>query len=116
MVLAIVLDVYNEVRSSTDAGDTIFFFLRQIAKRLRAGKQWVPDNDIACLYGDSNLDKDVKDTGSLNVNDLLDGVPNMTEMQRNILMNSCKMEMAWQSKQDLVTSNYLKLGASIKLS
>jgi hypothetical protein len=111
MVLAIVLDVYNEVRNTTDSSATLYLFFSQLLQQLRGIRRWVKQEEIACLYGDG-----VDDTTQIDVDDVAEAMPQMSRAQRDILMNSCKLAMAWQAKQELASSNHLMLAASIKLS
>lgn len=111
MVLAIVLDIYNEVRSGTDASQTIFLFAAQMFQQAKHFKQWVSDSDIGCLYAEG-----ADDTTALKVENIIEAIPNITPSQQKMLLKACNLEMAWRAKEDLVSSNYLKFGASIKLS
>lgn len=111
MVLAIVLDIYNEVRAATDSTDTIFLFMSQVFTQLRHFKSWIGHKEMQCMFAEA-----ADDASSVKVDDLLEAFPNMTVSQRKMLMTACKLEMMWQAKTDLVASNFLKLGASIKLS
>merc|ERR1719487_2133761 len=92
MVLAIVLDIYNEVRQSTDVGDTILMFFDEMAKSFWHSKEFVKDQDIACLYGEG-----VDDTTTLHEQDFIEALPKMGETQRAILMKACNKEMSWGS-------------------
>lgn len=111
MVLAIVLDIYNEVRATTDASETIFRFMWQTALHLRKFKQWIGDRDLECFFDEGN-----DENQSLTADHLTEALPTLTEEQRAIILGACKSEMLWQAKQELVASHFLKLGASVKLS
>jgi len=111
MVLAIVLDIYNEVRATTDSNETVFRFISHMALQLRKFDKWVPDKDLECFFDEAN-----DETQSMTVADIMEALPHMTDEQRDMVLGACKSEMLWQAKQELVASHFLKLGASIKLS
>jgi hypothetical protein len=111
MVLAIVLDIYNEVRAATDSTDTIFLFLAQVFAQLRNFKLWVRHKDLQSLFSET-----ADEAAPVTVDDLLEAFPTMTAPQKDRLVTSCKLEMMFQANSELVANNLLKLGASIKLS
>jgi len=110
MVLAITLDVYNEVRRNTDHSDTIHLFLAQIWKRLRHMRTWVKDSDLEGVLSEMDGQSVITEE------DLGEFVPHMTNAQRQNIFAACSREMRWQAKQDAQKSNLLKLAASVKLS
>jgi hypothetical protein len=110
MVIAIVLDVYNEVRSNTETSHTIFNFLSQVFKGARNYRNWVTDDEIASCFQSMDY------TATVHPGDFAEALPQMRQVQMKMLMQACADEMVWQAKQELISSNYLKLGASIKLS
>lgn len=110
LVLAIILDIYNEVRSNTNSADTIFLFMKNVAKRLSHLGQWVKDKDLQCVL------IDMDDHSTLSRTDLCEALPNLTALQRDMIFDACRVEMAWQAKQDIKRQEFLKLAASIKLS
>mmetsp|Transcript_119286 Transcript_119286/g.216847 ORF Transcript_119286/g.216847 Transcript_119286/m.216847 type:complete len:852 (-) Transcript_119286:48-2603(-) len=110
LVLAIILDTYNEVRQKTDAADTIFLFVEILFKRLFLSRSWVHDKDLEGLISEMDLKT------TITKGDILETVPWMTTTQRDMLFRSCRNEMSWQAKSDLHKRNLLKLSASVKLS
>lgn len=111
MVLAIVLDIYNEVRQSTDVGNTIVKFFEEVAMGLWHRREYVADHEIECLYGDG-----VDESTTLHEQDFIEALPHMGQTQRGIVLKACEEEMTWQAKRSLANTNFLKLGASLKLS
>lgn len=110
LVLAIILDTYNEVRQNTDSADTIFWFLENVSKRILLSRMWVKDNELRGLF--SEMDP----MTCITTADIEEVVPWMTGIQRNMIFRSCTNEMAWQAKAELNKRNLLKLTASVKLS
>lgn len=110
LVLAIILDTYNEVRQKTDAADTIFLFIEILFKKLLLSRRWVHDNELEGLISEMDLKT------TITKEDMLETVPWMTTTQRDMLFRSCRNQMDWQAKEELNKRNLLKLSASVKLS
>merc|ERR1711988_2018666 len=105
-VLAIILDIYNEVRSRVDTADTIFLFFRSIAKRTWLSKRWVSTEQLDQLL--ENMD------GSTTVTkeQLYEIMPKLTHTQANMLFHACKNTEAFDLQQEMRRSTFLKLSAS----
>jgi len=110
MVLAIVLDVYNDVRQRVDSADTIFLFLRNMGKRVWNGRQWVTENELERVIDG------IKGSTTLTKNDLREMIPKLTSSQADMLFSSCKDTVVFNLKSEMHRAAFLKMSSSIKQS
>jgi hypothetical protein len=109
LVLAMILDTYNEVRMNTDSADTIFVFLELTMKRLLFHKRWVTNSKLQGIL--TEMDEETIVTQ----NDLLSFVPRMTRVQQDVIFQATKKETFWKANADLTRPNVFKLAASVKM-
>jgi len=109
MVLAIILDVYNEVHDNTSDAETIWETIHQVYNRLYHFRSWVSYTELKAKT-DQNLppsqcfvDKD----------DIRAMFPNIPEIELKTLYKNCKREMGHASTDNLDKSNLVKLSGAI---
>jgi len=109
MVLAIILDIYNETRESSFPGEAIWETMGQFMTRTRKYRHWVPDKvlDSSLAYA-AGLDQ-----GMLTRKDLELEFPDMPDQQKDQFFQACRVEMKWESAKDLTRKNLLKLTGSV---
>jgi len=107
MVLAIILDIYNETREASFPGEAIWETMAHFMYRTARYRTWVSDKTM-----DASLSKDT-DKGMLTRQDLETEFPNMPESQKQLFFNACRTEMLWESAKDLSKKNLLKLTGSL---
>lgn len=108
MVLAIILDVYNETRLASFPGEAIWETMGQMMTRMRLFKTWVPDRKM-----DGHLTANSSEMGMLTRKDLDVEFPDMPEKQKEYFFKACRVEMQWESAKDLQTKNLMKLTGSV---
>lgn len=110
LVLAIILDTYNEVRANTNAAETLLLFLEQVKNRLVYYRQWVANDDLEGLISEMDT------LSTIEKNDLQKVVPKMTQLQRDMIFQSCRNEMAWETRHDVHPLQLFRFQASVKFS
>lgn len=110
MVLAIVLDVYNDVRLSTNASEMVWTTIYNFWLRFREMKFWVPDKLLeAALTTDIQTPMVVKD-------DFKENFPGIPDTELNLLYKVCAKDMVWESNKFLDKATALKVSGSVKLT
>lgn len=107
MVLAIILDIYNETRESSFPGEAIWETVAHFGLKGYRFRQWVPDRTIEAKLGEAS------DEGMVTAKTLDGDFPRMPESQKQLLFKACKNEMKWESSKDLSKRNLLKLTGSV---
>jgi len=110
IVIAIILDVYNEVRQRIDSADSIFLSLLQMGQRAWNSRRWVRDGELDSIL--SEMDGSATITKS----DLREMLPEMTETQSEILFSACRNQMAFQLRQEMKRAAFLRISSSIRQS
>eukprot|EP00929_Paragymnodinium_shiwhaense_P035534 TRINITY_DN19165_c0_g1_i1.p1 TRINITY_DN19165_c0_g1~~TRINITY_DN19165_c0_g1_i1.p1 ORF type:complete len:879 (-),score=211.28 TRINITY_DN19165_c0_g1_i1:291-2927(-) len=110
MVLAIILDIYNEVRQRVDRNDTVFRFGTELGKQMVSGRQWIGDNEIL------NVLDSMQGSTTLTKADLAAFMPQMSKLQVSMLFERCRSSTSFEVSQELQRSMFLKLVASVKRS
>jgi len=109
MVLAIILDVYNEVHENTSGSETVWETMRQIYNRVYYFKSWVPYTTLKaktdeCLKSSQPfIDKD----------DIRRLFPTMPEVELTQLYKQCRHDMELNSCKDLDKHNLVRLSGAI---
>jgi len=107
MVLAIILDIYNETREASFPGEAIWETMAHFMYRARNYRTWVLDKKL-----DEDFAQEV-DKGMITRQDLDAQFPNMPESQKRLFFSACRTEMKWESAKDLSKTNLLKLTGSV---
>merc|ERR1740121_3419640 len=108
MVLAIMLDVYNEVRQAVDSADSVFLFLSQTVRRLWKSREWIGEGALVDLL--SEMDG----TTTITKADIKEMLPEITNTQLDMLFQACKDTMKFRLKQDMDRAAFVKVAAGIK--
>lgn len=109
MVLAIILDVYNEVHENSSGSETIWETMHQVYNRLWYFKAWVPytklkaKTDESIKAGQPFIEKD----------DIRRLFPNMPEVELTQLYKQCRHDMELASCKNLDKHNLVKLSGAI---
>jgi hypothetical protein len=107
MVLAIILDIYNETREGSFPGEAIWETMSHFLYRFRNYRSWIPDKKLEASFAEES------DKGMVTRQDLDAAFPKMPQSQINLFYNACRMEMKWDSAKDLTKTNLLKLIGSV---
>jgi len=109
MVLAIILDVYNEVHENTSGSETVWETMYQIYNRLYYFKTWVPYNTLK-----SKVDECIKTSQPfIDKDDIRRIFPNMPEVELAQLYKQCRHDMELASCKNLDKHNLVKLSGAI---
>jgi hypothetical protein len=109
MVLAIILDVYNEVHENSSNSETIWETMYQVYSRLYYFKTWVPyttlkaKTDESIKAGQPFIEKD----------DIRRLFPKMPDVEMNQLYKQCRLDMELASCNNLDKHNLVKLSGAI---
>jgi len=107
MVLAIVMDVYTEMRKNAGQSETVWTTLKHFLSRLWWWRRWVPNKDILLKMQDmSHL---------ISREELLEIFPGMCESQLKGLINACRQQIEVASSQDTELKDSMKMTMAIKL-
>merc|ERR1711971_1397030 len=108
MVLAIIMDVYNEVRNAAESNESVLETIQYSAKRLYYWRHWIADDQI--------LEELKGASKTLTTEDLQEWFPNMPELQQEWLIKNArgraKTRMRTQSRNSWSGSN---MTAAIKV-
>lgn len=106
MVIAIIIDVYNEVRTSQSNKEAIWDTAAQFWVRLVNVKSWVHE---------PVLEKFMSKSATVMVRkvDLEDEFPLMPEYQKELLFKECRAEMSYEAEKDLQKGGLVKLTGSL---
>jgi len=108
MVLAIILDVYNEVRNASLAGEMAWTTVYNYWLRLKNLQFWVPDR-----YLEDHLTYDNTDP-FVSRGDLLNYFPDIPAEQMNLMYDACAKDIGWEAGKLLDKTTALKIGGSVK--
>lgn len=109
MVLAMILDVYNETRESNYPGEAVWETFSQLSSRTKRWRTWVPERVFESSLGNSALSEKCMITRK----DLTEEFPSLPDKQKELFFGDCHKEMMWESRKDLTVKNLLKLVGSI---
>jgi len=107
MVLAIILDVYSEVRAASLAGEAIWETVGNFILRLRKPRTWVRDQAI-----EEKLNSEMPDCMVTRAA-LSEAFPDMSTQQLDLVFRQCSMEMKWDSTAFLDRKMLLKLAGTL---
>lgn len=109
MVLAIVLDVYTEMRNSAGQSETVFITLLNLWRRVCMWRCWIPNKDIETkvISMDHRL---------LSREELLELFPGMCDQQLHTLILACRHQTEVESAKDNALKESMKMTMAIKLA
>lgn len=108
MVLAIILDMYNDVRQHSSKSEALWETLYNYGLRFRLSKDWVRYSLL-----EATLDHDIK-SEMVSREDLLLVHPSMPEQQLDLLFKQCTIDMEKIVADTLNKSNCLGISGSIQ--
>jgi hypothetical protein len=108
MVLAIILDVYNEVHENSSGSETIWETMYQVYNRLYYFKTWVPYTTLK-----AKTDESIKSQPFVEKDDIRMLFPKMPEVELTQLYKQCRQDMEFASCKNLDKSNLVKLSGAI---
>mmetsp|Transcript_19200 Transcript_19200/g.43691 ORF Transcript_19200/g.43691 Transcript_19200/m.43691 type:complete len:729 (-) Transcript_19200:88-2274(-) len=108
MVLAIILDIYNEVRQSMDVGDSIFEFLIQAGKRLYHTRRWIRDSEL-----EGSMSQ-MEGSATITKSDLLEMFPELTRTQADMLFHASRDHMLFKLNHEMHRATLLKVTGQVK--
>lgn len=107
IVLAIILDVYNEVRDGLNSSETVWSTMWQYVVRLFLAKTWVNEQNIEKALAELT-DPVIKKT------ELIQKIlPTMSNRQAQLLFDQCKSDAKWAAGRHINRRNFLKVSSSI---
>lgn len=108
MVLAIILDMYNDVRQHSSKSEALWETLYNYGLRFRLSKNWVRYNLL-----EATLEHDIK-SDMVSREDLLVVYPDMPEQQLDLLFKQCTIDMEKIVADSLNKSSCLGISGSIQ--
>eukprot|EP00440_Ansanella_granifera_P028891 gb/GFBE01031384.1/.p1 GENE.gb/GFBE01031384.1/~~gb/GFBE01031384.1/.p1 ORF type:complete len:143 (+),score=47.71 gb/GFBE01031384.1/:1-429(+) len=105
LLLAIILDVYNEVQAQEKSGEAVWDTLAQFWQRFLHLKHWVQEEKLL------KATKETK-TGVIEMDGLQATFPDIPQSQTDLLYSEGAKEMQVQSEKDLDTRKLLKMAGS----
>jgi hypothetical protein len=109
MVLAIILDTYNDVRQAALSGETVWTTCYNYWTRLQYSHFWVPDRVL-----EEHLGKVTKPM--ITQADLHESFPDVPKQQLGLLYEACAVDMGWEARKFLDKSTSLKMSGSVKMT
>jgi len=109
MVLAIVLDVYNQIRQDASSSESLVKSLGQLATRIAYARYWVSDREVEAQMKHHR-------SSSIRMEQFCHYFPEMPTQQSNTLFESCREAMKSKAGSAMESSEAMKLMASIKFS
>jgi hypothetical protein len=109
MVLAIILDIYNDVRQASLSQEAVWTTMWNYAMRARLTHFWVPDRILEEHLAKVTRPMVTKD-------DLKEPFPDVPELQLKLLYEACAIDMGWEAKKFLDKSTSLKMSGAVKMT
>jgi len=110
MVLAIILDIYNEVREASLSSETVFTTLWNYCVRMFYMHHWVPD-----VVLDDCLENEI-DLLMVSRVDIKKFFPNIPEKQLELMYGACTLDERAEAERQLDKCTCLKMTGSIKMT
>lgn len=106
MVLAIVMDVYTEMRKNAGNSETVYVSLKNLVSSMFHWRRWVNNKKLLKVLPDME--------DAVSREDFLTHFPGMAESQLTIITSACHRNMA--SKQDVDIADSQRMMMAIKLA
>jgi hypothetical protein len=107
MVLAIVMDVYTEMRKNAGASETVIVTLKHFIQRIFLWRRWVSNREL--------LGKIEAMNRLITREELLQNLPGMCDRQLNALITACRHQIDVASSQETELKDSMKMTMAIKL-
>lgn len=108
MVLAIILDIYREVRQTVDSADTVFVFLQQLTNQAFRYRNWARAQDINEKFGDLDV------ATAITKDSLSEMYPDWHLSQVDMLCKLSRSHMAFKLTAQAAVGPLLKMSAAIR--
>jgi len=108
MVLAIIMDVYTEVRTTAGSSETVLATLKFLFKRMWYARKWILAKDL--------IDRVNTMSRHFTREELLKEFPTMCEPQIESLTNACRHHQEVESLKDMAPKDTMKMTMAVKLS
>jgi hypothetical protein len=110
MVLAIILDQYNDVRQASLSGEPVWITIYNYYVRAKLMHFWVPDMVLEDhLTNDMTMPMVTRD-------DIRIDFPDIPDQQLDLMYDVCASDMGWESNKYLDKTTSLKMSGSVKLT
>jgi len=107
MVVAIILESYNEVRLASAAGEPLWDTVAHFCLRLIHARHWVGESIVEARLHDQ-LSQSI-----IERQDIYQTFPEMPMEQADLLFSQCREDMSWEAEKDLDTVSLLNLAGSV---
>mmetsp|Transcript_35602 Transcript_35602/g.62922 ORF Transcript_35602/g.62922 Transcript_35602/m.62922 type:complete len:803 (+) Transcript_35602:87-2495(+) len=108
MVLAIVMDVYTEMRKNSGQSETVWTTIFHLLQRMYWWRRWISNREIAeKLEGMGRL---------LTREELLEEFPGMCDQQLFALVQACRYQIEAESTKNMELKDSMKMTMAVKLS
>lgn len=104
MVVAIILDIYNETRETSFPGEAIWETISTAFLRTKKFRTWIKDRDLEFF-----LENEFGSKAMVTRQDLEERFETMPEKQKDLFFKACRTEMKWDSAKDLHKKTMLRL-------
>jgi len=109
MVLAIILDIYNDVRSASQDTELVWTTLYHYWLRFMNSRTWIQESKVEQALTHT-MQKPM-----LKKEDFHTEFPGMPAFELNSIYRAAKKDMLWEAKRDLDKSGILKVSGSVKI-
>mmetsp|Transcript_117355 Transcript_117355/g.203933 ORF Transcript_117355/g.203933 Transcript_117355/m.203933 type:complete len:794 (-) Transcript_117355:195-2576(-) len=110
MVLAIVLDTYNDVRTASQSSEMVWTTVYHLWQRAMQMKTWVPDMQL-----EEHLTLDLT-SPMVSRADFKTGFPDMPDAELDLLYENCSKDMEWEANKYLDKTTSLKMSGAVHLT
>jgi hypothetical protein len=110
MVLAIILDQYNDVRQASLSGEPVWITIYNYYVRAKLMHFWVPD-----MVLEDHLTNDMT-MPMVSREDIRADFPDIPDQQLDLMYDVCASDMGWESNKYLDKTTSLKMSGSVKLT
>lgn len=108
MVLAIVMDVYTEMRKNSGQSETVWTTLMHLVMRMYRWRRWISNREIG---------EKLQNMGRLLTREeLLEEFPGMCDQQLQGLVSSCRQQIEAESTKSMELKDSMKMTMAVKLS
>merc|ERR1712032_1249159 len=109
MVLAIILDIYNDVRSASQDTELVWTTLYHYWLRFMNSRTWIQESKVEEAL------THIMQKPMLTKEDFRSEFPGMPAFELNSIYSAAKKDMLWEAKKDLDKSGVLKVSGSVKI-
>jgi hypothetical protein len=112
MVLAIILDVYNEVHEHAANSETVWATMGQFYSRCINARHWVRLNKLK-----EGVDKGIPHTTCfIEMQDIRNEFPNIPHIELEVLFGQCRKDMEFEASKNLDKQNMVRLMGTVMIT